>query len=140
MVVVKESQIIQVNEYMWISEERTTNPNERPLIKIGLTDNFQRDMGPLEFIRVLPEGRFVSRGYPFGSVESGRKIKLLRAPLTGIIVKINEEIIKDPEIINKDPYGRGWIILFEPILYEDEIREVKNRKINSNDGGEVNEH
>ncbi|MEM0090327.1 MAG: glycine cleavage system protein H, partial [Nitrososphaerota archaeon] len=67
----------------------------------------------------LPKGRCVNRGYPFGSIEHGRKILILRSPITGSIVEVNEEIIKNPQLINEDPYGKGWIAILKPSNVEE---------------------
>lgn len=118
MSIIVERRILLVGETMWMSEEFE---GDRRLLRVGLTEKVQRDMNPVEFIRMLPEGRYVARGHPFGSIESGRKIMLLRAPVTGIIAKVNERVRADPTLINRDPYGDGWLIVIEPLLYEEEI-------------------
>lgn len=119
--ILKEKEILKINDYMWILIETV---NDKKLVKIGLTEYFKDNMNPVEFIRVLPEGRYVARGHPFGSIESGRKIMLLRAPFTGIIVKVNEAVREDPTLINKDPYGDGWILMLEPLKFDDEAKRI----------------
>jgi len=81
-------------------------------------------VGNIEFVRVLPKGRYVGRGYPFGSIESGRRIVLLRAPISGSIQEVNEELRADPTLLNKDPTGRGWVAVFRPLNLEEEIEQL----------------
>lgn len=119
--ILKEKEILKINDYIWISVETIEG---KKLVKVGLTEYFKGNMNPIEFIRVLPEGRYVARGHPFGSIESGRKIMLLRAPFTGIVVKVNEAVREDPTLINKDPYGNGWIVLLEPLKFDEEVKEI----------------
>jgi glycine cleavage system H protein len=99
---------------------------EKPQSKVyvGLTDFAQQNLGLIEFVRILPKGRYVSRGHPFGSIESGRRIMLLRAPVFGLIQEINEELREHPELINTDPYQRGWIAAFQPFQLEEDKKEL----------------
>ena len=95
---------------------------EGGFLRVGVTDAVQRTVNPVEFIRMLPKGRFVARGHPFGSIEKGRKIVLLRVPVSGITIEVNEKVREDPIIINRDPYGEGWLIAIEPLGYEGESK------------------
>jgi|Deesub1362B_J571_1020462.scaffolds.fasta_scaffold00584_12 glycine cleavage system H protein len=114
----------KINDYLWVSVEQIDKERGKIQVKVGLTEYFKKNMNPIEFIRILPEGRFIQKGHPWGSIESGRKIKLLRAPLSGIISRINEKVRREPSIINKDPYGDGWIAIFEQLIDEEELREL----------------
>jgi len=111
-----------VGEDIWVTEEVEEG---KMLIRVGLTEHAQKSIIPIEFIRILPEGRYVARGRPFGLIESSRRIMLLRSPVTGILVKVNEKIRADPTLINKDPYGDGWLIVIKPLLYEEEVKAYK---------------
>jgi len=97
-------------------------------VYVGLTDFGQQKVGSIEFVRILPKGRIVSRGHPFGSIESGRRIVLLRAPVFGLIQEINEELREHPELINTDPYGRGWIAAFQPFELENDKKELVSKR------------
>jgi len=94
---------------------------------IGLTDFAQQNIGPIEFVRILPKGRYVSRGNPFGSIESARKIVLIRAPVFGLIEEINNELREHPELIDTDPYGRGWIAAFRPFQLEEDKKKLVSK-------------
>jgi glycine cleavage system H protein len=93
-------------------------------VRVGITDKLQREVGTIEFIRVLPKGRYVGRGYPFGSIESGRRIVLLRAPISGSIQEVNEELRADPTLLNKEPTGKGWVAVLRPINLEEEMEQL----------------
>jgi glycine cleavage system H protein len=109
-------------DLLWIRIVEKGNPQSK--VYVGLTDFAQQDLGPVEFVRILPKGRYVSRGHPFGSIESGSRIMLLRAPVFGFIQEINSELREHPELLNADPYGGGWIAVFQPFQLEDDTKEL----------------
>lgn len=110
---------------MWVRIPQDGNPQSNA--RVGLTDFAQQKVGPIEFVRVLPKGRIISRGHPFGSIESGRRIVLLRAPVFGLIHEVNEELREHPELINTDPYGRGWIADFQPFELENDKKGLVSK-------------
>ncbi len=77
---------------------------------IGLTDPAQTRAGKIVVIRVKSEGASRPRGKPLATIESGKWAGAVLAPLTGVVVKPNEELASHPELINTDPYGKGWIV------------------------------
>lgn len=114
-------EVLYSENMLWVKEENLGNPG-RIGLRVGVTEKLGEQVNPVEFIRILPKGRFIARGHPFGSMEKGRRIVLLRAPVSGIIVEVNEKLREDPTIINKDPYGEGWLIVLEPIDYDEESK------------------
>ena len=108
---------------LWV-EIMSTNPGE---VKIGLTEAFQKAFGEIEFVRILPRGRYVGKGNPFGSLESGRKIVLLRAPVSGSIQSVNDELRAQPELINKSPRDQGWLAVIKPIKIEDDLKTLLSK-------------
>ncbi len=93
-------------------------------VRVGITDKLQKDIGAIEFVRVLPKGRYVGRGYPFGSIESGRRIVLLRSPISGSILEVNDGLRADPGLLNREPTGRGWVAVLKPINLEEEFEQL----------------
>jgi glycine cleavage system H protein len=76
---------------------------------VGLTDFAQRLAGAFIHV-VLPRvGRAVSAGKPMASLESGKWVGRVYAPVSGSVTEVNEELEDHPELINSDPYGRGWV-------------------------------
>jgi len=112
-------------DHIWVRVAEAENPHSK--VYVGLTDFAQQNIGPIEFARVLPRGRYVSRGHPFGSIESGRRIVLLRAPVFGLIQEVNDELREHPELINSDPYGRGWVAAFQPFQLEEDKKELVSK-------------
>lgn len=120
-----QENLLYSRDHVWVRVAEAENPHSK--VYVGLTDFAQQNVGPVEFVRVLPKGRYVSRGHPFGSIESGRRIVLLRAPVFGLIQDVNDELRERPELINTDPYGRGWVAAFQPFQLEEDKKELVSK-------------
>jgi len=83
---------------------------DKDIATVGITDFATKQLTDLVYVE-LPslEGK-VSKGSSFGAVESVKAVSDLCSPVSGKIVKVNEKLSKEPEIINEDPYGEGWMI------------------------------
>jgi glycine cleavage system H protein len=98
------------------SELRYTKEHEWTKIegdraRIGITAFAQEQLGDVVFVELPKIGARVTATKPFGVVESVKSVSDLFAPLSGEIVEINTELPKKPELINRDPYGQGWMIV-----------------------------
>jgi len=91
------------DKHMWVREDGTT----------GITDFAQKFLGEILEVRVQPVGTEVGKGRPLGEIEVFKQITDLRAPVSGTIREVNTEVLREPTIINKDPYGEGWIAVIE---------------------------
>lgn len=78
-------------------------------IRFGITDYAQNSLGDVVFVTAPEIDATVAAGQPCGEVESTKSVADIFAPVAGIITAANEVIVTAPEIINSDPYGRGWI-------------------------------
>lgn len=81
--------------------------------RIGITDHAQAELGDVVFVEAPQPGDTVTMNQSFGSIESVKAVSDLYAPLSGQVVEVNDEWVDNWELINKDPYGRGWLILIE---------------------------
>ena len=79
----------------------------------GITDYAQDELGDIVYIELNDKGSPIKQGEVFGTVESVKAVSELYAPASGSIVEINEALLEAPEIVNKDPYGDGWMIVIE---------------------------
>ena len=77
---------------------------------VGITDHAQKELGDIVFVETPKVGALLSRLKPFGVVESVKSVSDLHAPLSGAVTRVNNALAATPELINKDPYGAGWII------------------------------
>ena len=76
---------------------------------IGLTDYGQGNIGDIIYLEIVPTGTVVRRGDRCGSIESGKWVGSLLAPVSGVIMEPNREAEADPRQVNADPFGRGWL-------------------------------
>jgi glycine cleavage system H protein len=77
---------------------------------VGITDYAQSELGEIVFIDVPTLGETVGQGEVFGSVEAVKTVSDLNMPVTGEVLEINGALDAQPELVNNDPYGEGWII------------------------------
>lgn len=77
---------------------------------IGITDYAQSELGDVVFVELPAVGKKVEFGQSFGTVEAVKAVSDLYSPVTGEITDINKEIQDSPELVNKEPYERGWMI------------------------------
>lgn len=77
---------------------------------VGITDYAQSQLGDIVFVDVDTEGETIDQGEAFGSVEAVKTVSELLIPITAEVVELNPELEDAPELINQDPYGKGWIV------------------------------
>lgn len=77
---------------------------------IGITDFAIKQLTDLVYVELPSVGEKVTRGSPFGSIESVKAVSDLNSPVTGEVIEVNEELPEKPELITKDPYGEGWMV------------------------------
>ena len=83
---------------------------EGEVVTIGITDYAQGELGDVVFVELPELGQTVEKDESFGTIEAVKAVADLFCPLSGEIVETNEELDNDPEIVNKDPYGDGWMV------------------------------
>nr|WP_245574264.1 glycine cleavage system protein GcvH [Desulfovirgula thermocuniculi] len=81
--------------------------------RVGITDYAQESLGDVVYVELPGVGDKVVQGEPFGVVESVKAASDLYAPVSGVVVEVNEALKESPELVNRDPYGEGWMILVE---------------------------
>lgn len=79
-------------------------------LKIGISDYAQKELGDIVFVELPEKGKKLESG-SFGVVESVKAVSDLHCPVKGEVVEVNEELADTPELINKDPYGKGWMLV-----------------------------
>jgi len=77
---------------------------------IGITDHAQKELGDIVFVETPKPGTALSQFKPFGVVESVKSVSDLHAPASGAVTRVNDALAVTPELVNKDPYGAGWLI------------------------------
>lgn len=80
---------------------------------VGITDFAQSELGDIVFVDVESVDDELEAGDVFGSVEAVKTVSDLYLPISGKVIEFNEELESEPELVNSDPYGKGWIIKLE---------------------------
>ena len=87
----------------WVSQE------EDGVVKVGISDHAQGQLGDLVFVELPEEGATFGQGDSCAVVESVKAASDIYCPVSGEIVAVNEAVVDAPEIVNSDPYGDGWL-------------------------------
>jgi glycine cleavage system H protein len=77
---------------------------------IGITDYAQGELGDVVFVELPPVGKALRQHDSFGTIEAVKAVSDLYAPVSGSVIEVNKELASEAEIVNKDPYGRGWMV------------------------------
>ncbi|MGH9172612.1 MAG: glycine cleavage system protein GcvH [Acidimicrobiales bacterium] len=80
---------------------------------IGITDFAQDSLGDVVFVELPAVGAEVDKGGPLGEVESTKSVSQIYAPISGRVAEVNERLRDEPETLNGDPYGDGWLCVIE---------------------------
>jgi glycine cleavage system H protein len=83
-------------------------------VRVGITDFAQDALGDVVFVQLPPVGGRVEQGGVLGEVESTKSVSEIYAPVSGEVQAVNTELDDRPELLNSDPYGRGWICEMRP--------------------------
>ena len=81
--------------------------------RVGITHFAQDQLGDVVFVELPKVGTKVTQMKAFGVVESVKAVSDLFAPLSGVVVEVNQELTQQPERVNRDPYGAGWLVVIE---------------------------
>lgn len=77
---------------------------------VGITDYAQEQLGDVVFVELPEKGKQLEPGVGFGSIESVKSASDLISPVAGSVLEVNETLSQSPEVVNEDPYGRGWLV------------------------------
>lgn len=101
---------MKVPEGLLYTKEHEWAKIEDDIAVVGITDYAQEQLGDIVYVELPEVGREVKQMESFGVVESVKAVSELFSPLSGTVEEVNEELNEHPELINQDPYGKGWII------------------------------
>ncbi|GAA5520781.1 glycine cleavage system protein GcvH [Aliifodinibius salicampi] len=101
---------------------------------VGVTDFAQSELGDIVFVELEPEGTEFEQDEVFGTVEAVKTVSELFAPVAGEIMEINEALEAEPELVNDDPYGNGWMVKIavtnegqlDELMTAEEYKEIVN--------------
>ncbi|SFS55215.1 glycine cleavage system protein GcvH [Paenibacillus sp. BC26] len=111
----------EVRAGLGYTEEHEWAEARGAIIRIGISDFAQCQLGDIVFVEFPEVGVTLEANEPMGTIESVKTVSDLFSPVSGTVVKVNEELLDEPQKVNEDPYGEGWIIEVE---VEGEAAEV----------------
>ena len=80
---------------------------------VGITDHAQDQMGDIVFVELPEAGAELSKGDVLGNIESVKSVSEVYCPISGSVLEINEKLLDNPELVNQDAFGEGWIAVLE---------------------------
>lgn len=101
---------MNIPEDLKYTEEHEWVAVDGDIATVGITDYAQGELGDLVFVELPEVGTDVEQSSAFGTVEAVKAVSDLFAPVSGSVTETNEALADDPEVVNKDPYGDGWMI------------------------------
>ena len=87
---------------------------ENGLLKIGVSEFAIDQLGDIVFVELADQGTTLEKGETFGTIESVKAVEEVYLPFSGEIVSINESVIENPELLQNDPIGDGWLVILKP--------------------------
>jgi glycine cleavage system H protein len=95
------------SQHEWVKDRGAT-------VRVGITYYAQDQLGDIVYVQLPEEGTAVTAGEPLGEVESTKSVSDIYAPVSGTVAGRNEKLTDEPELINADPYGAGWLVEISP--------------------------
>ena len=87
---------------------------EGGLVRVGITDHAQHELTDIVYVEFPKKGQALEKGKPMGVVESVKSTSDVYAPVSGVVEAVNEKLESQPELVNSEPYGEGWLVLIRP--------------------------
>lgn len=97
---------------------------EGNMVTVGTTDFAQKLAGDIVYVELPAKGKMVEQGKPCGSMESGKWVGRIYAPISGKVESSNEALEDSPELINESPYEKGWIFKVSPTNLEQDLKNL----------------
>ncbi len=106
--------ITVLNQYLVKGDRRYTKTHEWILVEgdvgtVGITDYAQKELQDVTYVELPEPGVEVSKGEEVATIESVKHTSPIYTPVSGVVVEVNEKLDEEPDIVNRDPYGDGWI-------------------------------
>lgn len=109
---------------LYYAEDHAWIKLEGNLVRVGMNDFAQKLAGEISFIKLPKVGKEALPGKLLSSMQSGKWAGRLEAPVTGKIVEVNKNLLYEPQTINRDCYGEGWIALIEPTNLQEDLGKL----------------
>ena len=101
-------------EYLKYADTHEYIKLEGNLLRLGISEFAIDQLGDIVFVELVEKGEVLKKGETFGTIESVKAVEEVFLPFSGEIIDRNNEVIDNPEILQNDPIGAGWLIIFKP--------------------------
>ena len=112
------SHLLYTEEHEYVHKSDTDD-----IVEIGITDYAQGELGDVVYVDLPAEGAAFARMDVFGTIEAVKAVSELFCPVAGEVVEVNEALEGNPALVNKDPYGEGWMIKLR-IRSQSDLKEL----------------
>jgi glycine cleavage system H protein len=116
--------VFRVSRDCLYSEEGVWVHGDRDAVRVGVADFVQQSSGDVAFVEVAHAGTRLRAGDELCSLETVKVTNALPSPISGTVREVNADLEANPERVNEDPYGEGWIALIEPSDWERESGQL----------------
>jgi glycine cleavage system H protein len=108
----------EARQHLWVQRDRGNR------IVVGVDRLGLESLGELAYVSLKPAGSRIERGEPLGTLEAAKMTTDVASPVSGRIMDRNEAALRDPLLVNRDPYGSGWLVRIEPTSWTSESRDL----------------
>jgi glycine cleavage system H protein len=117
---------VEVPEGLYYTKEFEWVKVEGDKVRVGITDYAQKQLREIVYAELPSPGTTTKQNEPYGTVESVKAVSDLIAPISGTIEEVNAEVQSKPELLNEDPYGKGWLLIVKPSNLNAELGNIMN--------------
>ncbi|GAA2792199.1 glycine cleavage system protein GcvH [Saccharopolyspora taberi] len=120
----------------YTSEHEWVRPTGEDTVRVGITEYAQQQLGDVVFVQLPGVGDELDAGAAMGEVESTKSVSDIYAPLAGSVTAVNDKLDTEPELVNTDPYGEGWMVelrLSDPAALDGLLDENAYRELTDQD-------
>jgi glycine cleavage system H protein len=104
---------MKIPDELYYTEDHEWGKTEDGMMRVGITDYAQNELGDIVFVDLFQKGTSVSKGDAIGTVESVKAVSDVLAPVDGEIVEVNGSLEDAPELVNQDCYEKGWMVVLK---------------------------
>jgi glycine cleavage system H protein len=109
--------LLYTKEHEWV---KISEPAEETVCVVGITDYAQAKLGDIVVVDLPKAGSQLEYMKPAASIESFKAVSDVYSPLSGVVVELNAELSADPGLVNREPYGKGWLFKMKPSKFDEE--------------------
>lgn len=118
---------IEVRDGLWYTEEHEWARIEDNIAVVGITDYAQKELRNVVFVELPKVGEKLTFQKDLGYVESTKAVNAVLSPVSGEVIEVNSKLEESPELVNKDPYGEGWMVKVK-MSNKDELNQLFNAR------------